>query len=66
MQELMRLYRSLWKRGVLRQVGPRGLAAAFASYCAGDRGLRRALWDALPRERRRLALHSWAYPAPGD
>jgi hypothetical protein len=59
--ELMRLYRSLAKRGVLARVGRRGLAAFHAAYLDGDRELRRALRAHLPRERRRLALHAWRY-----
>ncbi|MEM7408994.1 MAG: lipopolysaccharide kinase InaA family protein [Myxococcota bacterium] len=61
MQELMRLVRSLHKRGVAEQIGVRGLAAGFSAYCGGDRGLRGALWRCLPREQRRMARHAWAY-----
>ena len=43
MRELMRLVRSLHKRGVAAQVGARGVAAALAGYCARDRELRTAL-----------------------
>jgi 3-deoxy-D-manno-octulosonic acid kinase len=62
MAELMRLYRSLVKRGVADAVGARGCARFLAVYCDGDRALRRALWARLPAERRRLARHaaSWA------
>jgi len=59
--ELMRLYRSLLKRGLLARVGPRGCARFFAAYVAGDRRLRRALRAGLPRERLRLALHRLHY-----
>jgi len=62
--ELMRLLRGLHKRGLAKQVGARGCAAAFSAYCAGDRALRRALLAHLPRERRRLARHAWLYRDP--
>jgi len=61
MHELMRLYRSLVKRQLLAQIGPRGCAAFFAAYVDGDRTLRRVLLAHLPRERRRVALHALAY-----
>jgi hypothetical protein len=61
MRELMRLYRSLVKRGLLEQVGPRGCARFFAAYVDRDRALRRALLAHLPRERRRVALHALGY-----
>jgi len=61
MRELMRLVRALHKRGLAEQVGARGCAAALSAYCGGDRALRRALLAHLPRERRRLARHAWAY-----
>ena len=61
MRELMRLYRSVAKRGLAAQIGARGCARFLSAYCAGDRALRRALLAALPRERRRIARHvaSW-------
>jgi tRNA A-37 threonylcarbamoyl transferase component Bud32 len=58
MAELMRLHRSLVKRGLLARVGIRGCARFFASYTAGDRELRNALLGYLPRERARLAVHA--------
>lgn len=58
MAELMRLYRSLLKRGVLGRVGPRGCARFFGAYCGADRPLRRALRRRLPRELRRIARHA--------
>jgi hypothetical protein len=61
MRELMRLYRSLRKRGVLGQVGARGVARFFSAYVAGDRPLRRALLARLRRERARVALHALTY-----
>jgi 3-deoxy-D-manno-octulosonic acid kinase len=59
--ELMRLYRSLVKRGLLARVGPRGCARFFAAYAGGDRKFRRALRAGLPRERLLLALHRLHY-----
>jgi hypothetical protein len=59
--EVMRLYRSLLKRGLAARVGPRGCAAFLRAYTGGDRRLRRALLRHLPRERRRLALHRIGY-----
>jgi len=61
MRELMRLVRALHKRGLAEQVGARGCAAALSAYCGRERALRRALLAHLPRERRRLARHAWAY-----
>ena len=65
MRELMRLYRSVAKRGFAARVGARGCARFLSAYCAGDRALRRALLAALPRERLRLARHvvSWRIAA---
>jgi tRNA A-37 threonylcarbamoyl transferase component Bud32 len=64
MRELMRLHRSLVKRGLLERVGARGLAAFFGAYVGRDRALRAALRARLPRERARLALHAWRYRSP--
>lgn len=61
MRELMRLVRSLHKRGLAEQVGARGVAAGFGAYCSGDRTLRRVLLAHLPRERRRAARHALRY-----
>lgn len=61
LRELMRLHRSLVKRGVLEQVGTRGCARFFGAYVGGDRALRRALRTGLPQERLRLALHRLHY-----
>jgi hypothetical protein len=61
MQELMRLTRSLLKRGVLATVGPRAVARFFGAYVGRDRELRRALLAHLPRERLRVALHATHY-----
>jgi tRNA A-37 threonylcarbamoyl transferase component Bud32 len=59
--ELMRLYRSLVKRGLLQRVGARGCARFFEAYVGGDRALRGALRSHLRRERLRVALHALAY-----
>jgi hypothetical protein len=64
MTELMRLYRSLLKRGLLPSVGARGCARFFGAYVGGDRALRRALLAHLPREQRRVRLHAFAYRRP--
>lgn len=61
MAELMRLYRSLVKRGLATRVGPRGCAAFFAGYVGRDRDLRRALLARLGRERVRIRLHALGY-----
>jgi len=61
MRQLMRLYRSLRKQGVLAQVGAAGCAAFFGAYCGGDRVLRRALHARLGWELRRVALHALHY-----
>jgi 3-deoxy-D-manno-octulosonic acid kinase len=57
MAEIMRLYRSLVKRGLEAPVGREGCQAFFSAYTAGDAALGAALLTHLPRERRRLALH---------
>jgi len=62
MRELMRLYRSCLKEGVANEVGIRGAALVFRTYCAGDRKLRRALLEHVARERRRVTRHAWLYP----
>jgi len=61
MTQLMRLYRSLLKRDLLRVVGESGCAAFFAAYTRGDDALRDALLARLPAERRRVALHALGY-----
>jgi tRNA A-37 threonylcarbamoyl transferase component Bud32 len=61
MMEIMRLYRSLLKRGLLETAGAAGCRAFLAGYDGGDRTLRRALLRHLPRERRRIAVHRWGY-----
>lgn len=57
MAEIMRLRRSLVKRGLDDRVGAPGRAAFLDAYTGNDAGLRRALLAQLPRERRRLAWH---------
>jgi 3-deoxy-D-manno-octulosonic acid kinase len=65
MAQIMRLFRSLRKRGVLDQVGLRGCARFFAAYCGDDRALRRAMWRRVDRELRVVALHAWRYGQVG-
>jgi len=65
MAELMRLYRSLHKRGLLEAAGgERGSLWFLHAYVAGDRALHRALLARLPAERRRLARHALLYRRP--
>ena len=61
MRELMRLQRSVEKRGFERSLGPRARARFFSAYTRGDRALRRALWANLPRELRALRRHRLGY-----
>ncbi len=61
MAEIMRLYRSLLKRGLLETLGAAGCRAFLAGYSGGDRALRHALLRQLPRERRRIAVHRLGY-----
>jgi tRNA A-37 threonylcarbamoyl transferase component Bud32 len=61
MRELMRLRRSLIKRGFDDAVGARGLARFFSAYSAGDRRLRAGLLSHLAREQRRIAVHTVLY-----
>jgi hypothetical protein len=61
MVELMRLYRSLRKRGLLACVGERGCVAFFRAYVDGDRALRAGLLARLASERRRVAFHALHY-----
>jgi len=61
MAQLMRLFRSLLKRGVIDGVGARGCARFFSRYCGDDRRLRRALWRRLPGELRKVAIHKLRY-----
>jgi len=64
MGQLMRLYRSLHKRGLLTATGgERGSLWFLHAYVAGDRTLHRALLARLPAERRRLARHALLYPS---
>ena len=61
LREIMRLWRSLVKRGVAARVGPRGCVRFLAGYTGGDRALRQALLAGLRREKLRLALHRLHY-----
>jgi len=61
MRELMRLYRSLLKRGLDVRVDSELRAGLLRAYVGGDRTLARALCERLPRERRRLLPHRLAY-----
>jgi 3-deoxy-D-manno-octulosonic acid kinase len=61
MSELMRLYRSLARRGLLERLGPEAGARFLAAYSDGDAALRGALLRHLPRERARMALHRLAW-----
>jgi 3-deoxy-D-manno-octulosonic acid kinase len=63
MSQLVRLFRSLLKRGVLRTVGARGCARFLRAYCQDDRRLRRSMWRHLDRELRLVAIHRLRYPA---
>jgi tRNA A-37 threonylcarbamoyl transferase component Bud32 len=61
MAQLMRLYRSLLKRDLLRIVGDGGCTAFFDAYVQNDRALGDALLARLPAERRRVARHALRY-----
>lgn len=61
LRELMRLYRSVVKRGLLDRLGPDGTRRFFDAYVGDDRDLRRALLAQLPREMRRLRLRALRY-----
>ncbi len=64
--ELMRLHRSLVKRGLAGRLGARGRAAFLRAYTGSDRSLRRALLRHLPRELRRLWIHRIGWRIVGD
>jgi len=64
MAQIMRLFRSLLKRGVLERVGSRGCSRFFTAYCRDDRPLRRALWKRDDRELRKVAIHKLGYGRP--
>jgi tRNA A-37 threonylcarbamoyl transferase component Bud32 len=61
MSQVMRLYRSLRKRGVLEQLGPRGVSSFWSAYCGDDRGLRRAMWRRARLELRKIDVHALRY-----
>jgi tRNA A-37 threonylcarbamoyl transferase component Bud32 len=63
MGELMRLFRSLVKRGFLARVGARGCASFLSAYCADDRRLRAAMHRRLEPEMRKVELHRVGYRA---
>lgn len=62
MAQVMRLFRSLLKRGVLRTVGHRGCARFLGAYCGDDRPLRRAMMRRVDAELRMVAIHALRYP----
>ena len=64
MSQLMRLFRSLVKHGLVETVGARGCARFLQSYCAEDRALRRAMWRRIDAELRRIAVHKLGYRRP--
>jgi len=61
MRELMRLQRSVEKRGFDVALGPRARACFLSAYTRHDRTLRRALYSHLPRELRTLQRHRLGY-----
>jgi len=61
MNQIVRLFRSLLKRNVLRTVGARGCARFLSAYCEDDRRLRRAMWRHVDRELRLVAIHRLRY-----
>jgi hypothetical protein len=63
MAELMRLFRSLVKRGFLDAIGARGCARFFTAYCGDDRRLRAAMHRRLLPELRKVELHRVGYRA---
>lgn len=60
-RDVLRLERSLAKRGLLEVLDPRLRARALAAYCRGDRRLRAALLTAWPKGERRLLRHRLAW-----
>lgn len=64
--EIMRLWRSVVKRGIAERVGARGRAEFLEAYTAGDREFRRVLLAGLGFERLRLAVHSLHYRSGFD
>ncbi len=66
MAQVMRLYRSLLKRDLLRVVGEAGCGAFFDAYVQQDDALRAALLARLPAERRRVARHALGYRRSGS
>jgi len=63
--EMMRLYRSLLKRGQVVAAEAEAIAHFIDAYCDGDLALRAELPAALQRERLRVALHRIGYRLGG-
>lgn len=61
MAELMRLYRSLEKRGLQGRVGAEGVARFLDAYCMQDHELRKALLARIGPELRKLAWRRLGY-----
>ncbi len=61
MAELMRLFRSIEKRSLTRQLGPECVGKFFDAYTGEDAQLRAALLRYRRRERLRVAIHSLGY-----
>jgi tRNA A-37 threonylcarbamoyl transferase component Bud32 len=59
--EIMRLYRSLLKRGHAKVVTPNRIARFFDAYCDDDEDLRERVRAAIRRESVRVALHRVGY-----
>jgi hypothetical protein len=65
MAELMRLYRSLVKRGLAETLGSDGCQQFLRAYSRGDAALVRALLTHRSREGARLHLHALAWRIRG-
>jgi tRNA A-37 threonylcarbamoyl transferase component Bud32 len=61
MRDLMRLARSLDKRGASALLSKRIRSQVLSDYCQGDRGLRRSMMHCARSEARRLARHRFAW-----
>lgn len=61
MREWMRLARSIEKLGLAEQFPTSFRARLLRTYCDGDRSLRRAMFESVPREMRRTARHRLAW-----
>jgi tRNA A-37 threonylcarbamoyl transferase component Bud32/Icc-related predicted phosphoesterase len=60
-RDLMRFARSLEKAGRADLTSPRYRALCMSTYCAGDRGLRRAMLRWAPMEARRIRRHRFGW-----